>query len=92
MHAVNPLKYGAVLSITVVIAYVLCALFWNAFPNASLNLMNGLFHGMDFRRIATEPAFSIETFSAVLLVLAVWSYLVGLIYALVRNRILADRA
>jgi hypothetical protein len=88
MPAVNPWKYGAVLCVTVVIGYALCALFWYAFPNISLNLLNGLFHGIDFRKISTEPVFSIGTFLAVLLVLAVWSYAIGLIYAAVRNAIL----
>ena len=88
MHAVNPWRYGAVLSVTVVIGYALCALFWYALPNASLNLLNGLFHGIDFRKISTEPVFSIGTFFSVLLVLAVWSYVLGLIYAAVRNIIL----
>ena len=89
MYAINPWKYGAVLSITAVIAYAFCALFWYAFPNASLNLVNGLFHGMDFRKIASEPAFSIGSFLMVLVVLAVWAYVVGVFYALVRNQLLA---
>jgi hypothetical protein len=88
MPAVNAWKYGAVLCVTVVIGYALCLLFWYAFPNTSLNLLNGLFHGIDFRKISTEPVFSIGTFLAVLLVLAVWSYAIGLIYAAVRNAIL----
>ena len=91
MSAVNPWKYGAVLSVTVVTGYALCALFWYAFPNASLNLLTGLFHGIDFRKITTEPVFSIGSFLAVLVVLAVWSYTIGLIYAAVRNAIRPDK-
>ena len=90
MPAVNPWKYGAVLCVTVVIGYALCALFWYTFPNASLNLLNGLFHGVDFRKITSGPVFSIGNFFSVLLVLAVWSYVLGLVYAAVRNAILAQ--
>jgi len=85
MPALNPWLHGAVLSLTVVISYALCAIFWFAFPGAFLNLLNGLFHGMDFQRLGAPGPFSIGAFLYVLLVLAVWAYVVGTIYAFLRN-------
>lgn len=85
MTQLNPRTFGAVVSITVIINYILCAIFWYAFSGPALDLINGLFHGMDFRRIYTATPFSAGTFAYVLVVLAVWSYVVGAVYAAVRN-------
>ena len=85
MPALNPWLHGAVLSLTVAISYLLCALFWYLLPGPSLDLLNGLFHGMDFRKLEAVAAFSIGTFLYVLAVLAVWSYVIGAIYALIHN-------
>lgn len=85
MTKLNPWKFGAVLSVTVSINYVLCAIFFFAFPQPSIDFLNALFHGMDFRRIYAAAPFSLGSFVYVLVVLAVWSYVLGAIYALVRN-------
>jgi hypothetical protein len=86
MTALNPWRFGAVLSITVAISYLLCALFWYSLPGPSMELVNALFHGMDFRKIYSATPFAIGPMLRVLAVLAVWAYLVGVIYAVVRNR------
>lgn len=85
MTRLNPWKFGAVLSLTVSINYVLCATFFLVFPQPSIDFLNVLFHGMDFRRIYATAPFSLGSFIYALLVLAVWSYVLGAIYALVRN-------
>ena len=85
MSNLDPWKFGAVLSITVVVSYVLCALFWYSFPGPSMELLNGLFHGVDFRKIYSVTPFAPGTFLFVLAVLAVWAYVLGVIYAAVRN-------
>ena len=90
MEKLNPWKFGAVLSLTVLINYILCTIFWYAFPGPSLDLINGLFHGMDFRKIFAAAPFSAGTFLYVLIVLAVWSYVLGAIYATVRNLLLGQ--
>ena len=90
MEKLNPWKFGAVLSLTVLINYILCTIFWYAFPGPSLDLINGLFHGMDFRKIYAATPFSAGTFLYVLIVLAVWSYILGVIYATVRNLLLGQ--
>lgn len=88
MEKLNPLKFGAVLTLTVLINYALCTIFWYAFPGPSIDLLNGLFHGMDFRKIHAAMPFSAGTFAYVLVVFAVWSYVIGAIYAAVRNALL----
>jgi len=88
MAKLNPWVFGLVVAITVVISYVLCTLFWLAFPEPSMDFLNTLFHGMDFRKIYAPAAFSLGDFTTVLVVFTVWGYLVGAIYAAVRNLLL----
>jgi hypothetical protein len=90
MEKLNPWKFGAVLSLTVLINYILCTIFWYAFPGPSLDLINGLFHGMDFRKIFAATPFSAGTFAYVLIVLAVWAYVLGVVYATMRNVLLGQ--
>jgi hypothetical protein len=85
MTKLNPWKFGAVLSITVVVSYILCALFWYFLPGLSMELLNTLFHGMDFRKIYSVTPFALGSFLLVLAVLAVWACVLGAIYAAVRN-------
>ena len=89
MTRLNPWIIGVVVSITVVIIYAICTLFWFAFTEPSINFLNALFHGMDFRKIYGSAAFSLGNFLYVLVVFTVWGYLVGVVYATVRNLLLA---
>ena len=89
MTRLNPWIFGVVVSITVVIIYAICTLFWFAFTEPSINFLNALFHGMDFRKIYGSAAFSLGNFLYVLVVFTVWGYLVGVVYATVRNLLLA---
>ena len=89
MTKLNPWTFGAVLSITIVISYLLCALFWYSFNGPAIEFMNALFHGVDFRKIYTATPFSPGAFVYVLVVLAVWSFVVGAIYATLRNFVLS---
>lgn len=92
MAKLNPWVFGLVVAITAVIAYVLCTLFWLAFTEPSMDFLNTLFHGMDFRKIYAPAAFSLGGYLAVLVVFTVWGYLVGVIYATVRNLLLTRGA
>jgi uncharacterized protein DUF5676 len=85
MTKLNPWTFGAVISITVVVNYVLCTMFWFAFTGPSIKFLNVLFHGMDFNKIYVSSAFSIGDFLYVLIVFAVWAYVLGVIYAVTRN-------
>lgn len=92
MPRLNPWLFGVVVSITVAISYTLCTLFWFAFTEDSLDLLNAVFHGMDFRRVYTTAAFSLGGYLTVLLVFTVWGYVTGVIYAAVRNVLIGRRA
>jgi hypothetical protein len=85
MEKLNPWKFGATLSLTVVISYVLCTAFWYAFTEPSIKFLNALFHGMDFKKIYLDAAFSFGDFLYVFIIFAVWAYIVGVIFALIRN-------
>ena len=89
MEKLNPWIHGAVFSITAVINYALCTIFWFAFTEPSIKLLNALFHGMDFRKIYTVTTFSPGDVPYVLIIFAVWAYILGVIYATVRNLLIA---
>ena len=89
MTKLNPWTFGAVLSVTVVVSYILCALLWYSFTGPAIEFMNALFHGVDFRKIYIATPFSAGAFVYVLVVLAVWSFVVGVIYATLRNFVLS---
>lgn len=86
MPKLVPWRTGAALAVTVVIGYAICAAIFVAFPDASANFMNALFHGLDFRKL--QPAgggFSLAGFSVAAAVMAAWSFVVGAIFAAVSN-------
>jgi len=85
MNKLSPWRFGAVLSMTVIINYVLCTMFWYAFKQPSFKFLNALFHGMDFKAIYVSTAFSFANSLYVLIVLSVWAYVLGVIYAYIRN-------
>lgn len=89
MTRLNPWIFGVVVSITVVVIYAICTLLWFAFPEPSIKFINALFHGMDFRKIYASAAFSFGDFLYVLVVFTVWGYILGVVYATVRNLLLA---
>ena len=90
MNKLDPWTFGAVLSITVVANYVLCAIFWFSFNGLAMELLNSLFHGMDFRKIYVATPFSISSSLYLLAVLAGWAYVLGAIYATVRNLLITN--
>ncbi len=86
--AVTSIRTGAALAITVGIGYALCTIAFRIWPEAAVTLMNGLFHGLDFRRLQSGPSlFSFGAFSYALVVLAVWAFGVGVLFELVRRLI-----
>lgn len=88
MTRLNPWSFGAVLSVTVVVGYILCALFWYALTGTAIEFLNALFHGVDFRKIYAPSPFAAVPFLCVLGVLAIWAYTLGAVYAAVHNLIL----
>jgi len=74
MTKLNPWVFGLVVAITVVISYVLCTLFWLAFTDSSMDFLNTVFHGMEFRKIYGPAAFSLADYLTVLVVFTVWGH------------------
>lgn len=89
MARLNPWIFGVVVSLTAAIAYVLCTLFWFAFTESSLDFLSTLFHGMDFRKIYADTSFALANYLGVLVVFLVWGYVMGAIYATLRNLLIA---
>ena len=85
MTQLNPWKFGAVIALTVGINYTLCTIVWVSFPGPSLDFLNALFHGLDFRKLQVGGPFSPGSFLNALIVLMASTYVLGAIYALVRT-------
>ena len=87
-----PWKAGAALAITVAVGYALCTLVFWSWPDTSANFMNGLFHGLDFRKLQTGPSlFSFGSFGYAALILAGWAFMLGTICAWVARSLGSDR-
>lgn len=87
MDTLNPWRFGAALGLTVVIGYAVCTLLWVSFTDSAIGFLNALFHGLDFRRLATGGGFSLVAGVYATAVLGVWAFLIGALFALVRNRL-----
>lgn len=83
----SALATGTALAITVGIGYAACALAFRAWPDASMQFMNALFHGLDFRKLASGPApFEFSSFFYALFVTLVWAFALGALFGWVKNR------
>lgn len=89
MTKLNPWQFGAVLSLTVGIGYALCTIVWVSFTGSAIDFLNALFHGLDFRKLQMASVFSISSFAYALIVMMVWAYLIGAIFAALRNLLFA---
>ena len=79
---------GVALAITVGIAYTACALAFGAWPDASMEFMNSLFHGLDFRKLARGPApFDFSAFSFALFVAVLWAFALGALFGWLSDRL-----
>ena len=73
---------GVSLAVTVGAAYTACALVFWIWPETAVNLMNALFHGMDFRRLRAGPTlFDFGAFTYALVIFMGWAFLLGASYA-----------
>lgn len=88
MANANAVRTGIALAVTVGIGYSSCALVFWLWPEAAATFMNGLFHGLDFRKLQTGPAlFSFGSFLYALVVMMVWAFALGAIYGWLQDRI-----
>lgn len=86
MEKMNPWRTGAALAVTVAIGYAACTAIFVAFPDASATFLNALFHGLDFRKLQPPAGgFSLAGFGGAAAILAVWGFLIGAVFAAIRN-------
>jgi hypothetical protein len=84
---VSALRSGAALAVTVAIGYTACSLVFWAWPELAMNFMNGLFHGLDFRKLqASAKVFEFGAFFGSLAGIAAWAFLLGAIYGAIVGR------
>lgn len=77
----TPIRNGMAFALTVAIGYALCTLVFWVWPEAAANFMNGLFHGLDFRKLQSGPAlFSFGAFIYALLVMTAWAFGLGALF------------
>jgi hypothetical protein len=91
MQPLVPWRFGAALALTVVVGYAFCTMLWVAFTDPAIGFLNALFHGLDFRKLAVAGGFSFGTAIYAAVVLAVWAFLIGALFALVRNWLSVER-
>jgi hypothetical protein len=78
---------GVALAITVGIGYAACALAFGIWPEAAMDFMNALFHGLDFRKLARGPApFDFSSFFVALCVAVVWAFALGALFGWLIDR------
>lgn len=87
MNRLDPLITGASLAITIAIAYLVCALFFQMFPTLASPFLQSLFHGVEFVAGTGSGAPGPVTFALTDLALAAYAFFVGWLFAQVRNRL-----
>ena len=88
MTRATPLKTGAALAITAGVGYAACAVLFYLFPDAAVNFMNALFHGLDFGKLQAGPAlFSFSSFLYALVVMMAWAFGLGAIFGWILDRV-----
>lgn len=85
MQRMNPWKTGSALSLTLLVSYSLCAAAWAIWTESAMDLLNALFHGLDFRKLQTPTPFTFGTFVYPLVIMVVWGFGVGAVYAWMYN-------
>ena len=81
-------RTGTAFAITVVIGYTLCTLVFWAWPDASANFMNALFHGLDFRKLQTGGTpFSFGGFAYAVVILGAWAFMLGALFGWLAPRV-----
>ena len=87
MANAKAIRTGIALAVTVGIGFGACTLLFWLWPEAAATFMNGLFHGLDFRKLQSGPAlFSFGSFVYALVVMMVWAFVLGSIYGWLQDR------
>ena len=84
----TPLRAGGALAVTAALGYAACTLVFLLWPEIAANFVNGLFHGLEFRKLQNGPAlFDFGRFFYVLVVLAVWAFWLGALFGWLFERL-----
>ena len=82
------LRTGAAFAITVAIAYAACAFVFWLFPEAAASFMNGLFHGLDFRKLQSGGSlFTFGGFVYALVAITIWAFVFGTLFGWLQSRV-----
>ncbi|SME92331.1 DUF5676 family membrane protein [Pseudogulbenkiania subflava] len=76
-----PWKTGLALALTMAFSYIVCALLYRQWPAQGIDFLNALFHGLDFHKLASPAPFTLAVFLYPLVVLALWGFVVGTVFA-----------
>ena len=82
----NPMRLGGAFAATVAVGYGLCTLLFWLFPDAAASFMNALFHGLDFRPLATAGGFTLGSFAFGAAVLVGWAFMLGTLFGWLAER------
>jgi uncharacterized protein DUF5676 len=75
------LRSGTAFAATVAVGYALCTLVFWIWPEAAVQWMNGLFHGLDFRKLQGGTAlFDFGSFVTALVVMTAWAFGLGSLF------------
>lgn len=86
MKSSSAVRTGAALAVTVGVGYSACALVFWAWPEMAATFMNGLFHGLDFRKLqGGATLFSFGSFLYALVVMVIWAFVLGSLFEWIRS-------
>ena len=84
----RPFTLGLAFALTIATMYTVCAMAWVIWQEPALDFLNALFHGLDFRRLQIpENRFSFGTFIYPFLLITVWGFVTGTLFAVIVNRL-----
>jgi hypothetical protein len=84
----RPLALGWAFALTIAIMYTICAMAWVIWQEPALDLLNALFHGLDFRRLQLPGSrFSFVAFVYPLAVMSAWGFTTGALLGVICNRL-----
>ena len=85
---VRPLALGLAFALTIAVMYTVCAMAWVIWPEPALDLLNALFHGLDFRRLQLPSShFSFGAFVYPLIVMSMWGFAIGTLLGAICNKV-----
>jgi len=81
----NPWRTGAALAATFAVGYPVCAILFVLWPERGIEFLNALAHGLDFGKLTTATPFRISQFFYPFVVMVLWGFLMGTLFAWLRD-------